>query len=181
MKINSVQNNCSFKALMLERKPITRNQKILIKNIASSILDKDCYINLLENKNTDIYISANSDGKTVDLKLLTAAGLTYNFIPKDDKGELKVNIHVPEQLLNDDYVAEQRLAGNIELRTKKFLKRAVNCVSNYLHHPMNVSKLDYYDAASMSDLAAKEIQLPDIVPNAKVLYGSPAVSTKSKI
>ena len=81
----------------------------------------------------------------------------------------------------DNETEHLRLKGNIKIRTEKFLIRAVNCVSSYLHHPMNVSKLDYYDAVSMSDLAAKEIQLPDIVPNAELLYGSPAVSTKSKI
>lgn len=181
MKINHVSNNCSFKALMLEKKSYTDNQKKIIDGIKNTVLKNPYYVNLLEHKYTDIYISPNDDGQSVDLKLLSAAGLTYNYVPSDSKGPLKVNLHVPKQCFRDTYEAMLKLQNNIDIRTRKFINRGIDCLLSRRTIPENQRKLQELENQSTSDLVKNRIQCPEIIPDAELIYGEPAVTTKDSL
>ena len=127
MKINPISRSCSFGALIEDKKHASGQQKILISLIKKSMKENECYVNLLENKKTDIFISPNDDKKSVDLKLLTLnnGDPLFVYTPKDKDGEIKVNIHVPPQSFSNNEYADMRLEGNIRIRTGRFLRRAV--------------------------------------------------------
>ncbi|MBQ7450192.1 hypothetical protein IJS77_02150 [bacterium] len=177
MKIQSMSNR-SFGALMLECKPMTREQKIIAKHVKKTILEDKSNIDILEKQYVDVYISPNDDKKSVDLKLLKAAGLNYNFVPRDDKGYLEINLHVPPQSFRDDIRAKERLEGNIFKRTKNFMARCMDAECEIEENRQNKIKQDFFEEASLHDLMTNRIQYPDIIPDAYSLYGNQAVMTK---
>lgn len=177
MRINSVSNNnLSFKALMLEKKKSTQEQKKIIKSAIKAVLDDSYYVTLIEHGYSDIYISPNKDKKSVDLKLLSAAGLNYNFIPRDEKGEVKVNLHVPDSSFRQGN--EKRLENNIKERTLRFMKRSVSCVLNSVNSNENDFIRNKLENLSSSDLAHNRISHPELMPRALNLFGNQQVSTK---
>ena len=177
MRINSVSNNnLSFKALMLEKKKATPEQKRIIKSVVNAVLEDSYYVTLIESRYSDVYISPNKDKKSVDLKLLTAAGLNYNFTPKDENGEVKVNLHVPESSFKKGN--EVRFDRNIQERTRRFLKRSVDCILDTINSKENDDMRYDLEAISSSDLVNSKISHPEIIPRAVCLTGEPKVSTK---
>ena len=181
MKIQSVSNNCSFGALMIENKPASKNQRKIMNHVKNTILESKYNIHLLEHKYADIYISPNDDRKSVDLKLLTAAGLTYNFIPHDEKGEMKVNLHVPHQSFYPTQEAAKRLENNIRTRTLRFMYRCIDGMYGSQQNPEYQIKTDFYENTSYADLLSDKLKYPEIVPDAFLIYGNPVVTTKKQI
>ena len=177
MKIQS-KSNCSFNALMLEMKPMSKEQKAIIKHVRNTVLDYKAAVNVLEQVYSDIYISPNSDGKSVDLKLLRAAGLTYNYIPTDNNGKkLKINIHVPNQTFN----MPERLKNNIRIRTNKFMQNCLNNISAIKNNPENMKKEENLEYTSFSDMLSNKISNPKNIPMSYNLYGTPVVTRKSDV
>lgn len=177
MKIQS-KSNCSFNALMLEMKPMSKEQKAIIKHVRNTVLDYKSAVNVLEQVYSDIYISPNPDGKSVDLKLLRAAGLTYNYIPTDNNGKkLKINIHVPNQTFN----MPDRLKNNIRIRTNKFMQNCLNNISAIKNNPENMKKEENLEYTSFSDMLSNKISNPKNIPMSYNLYGTPVVTRKSDV
>lgn len=181
MKIQSVSKNYSFGALMLEKKPMSNNQRKIVNIVRNTILEDKYNIHFLEHKYTDIYISPNNDKKSVDLKLLTAAGLTYNYIPQDNNGEIKVNLHVPYQSFFPTQEAEDRLENNIRIRTRRFMRRGINGVFDLKDNHKNQTKTDFYEKTSYEDLLSNNLKYPENIPDALSIYGNPIVTTKTQI
>ena len=123
MKINSLSAQNSFGKIIKELKPESQKQKVLISLIEQSLEDQRYKINVLETKDIDVFISANDDGNSVDLKILKEKPFLH--MPEDEKGKLKVNIHVPPQSFYETSEAKHRLWGNIKYRTEKFLDRGI--------------------------------------------------------
>ena len=177
MKINAVSKKQSFGALMLEKKKATNQQKLIINNIKKTILENKYNVHLLEHKYTDVYISPNSDGKSVDLKLLSAAGYTYNYIPKDDMGnELKIKLHIPVK--DSQKWKETRIADNIKIRTNKFIFNGLNALCSLVENPENIIIRNRLENISMTDRESSNLQREDILPDAIKIYGDQMVTTR---
>ena len=179
MKINSISNKQAFGALMLEKKKITPMQKFIIDNISETVLEHTCNVILFENKFSDIYISPNKDGKSVDIKILSAAGHTYNYIPENEKGELSTNIHFPEYVNNK--FSTERMINNINFRVRKFISSSIFSLYDVKEYPVNERKRYNLENVSASDVVSSKLQLEELLPDAVVIYGNPQVTTKDFI
>ena len=181
MKINLASQNCSFKALMIENKPTTDNQRITIKTIKNFFLNEKSYIDMLEDKYTDIYLSANKDKRSVDIKFLTAAGLSYNYIPKDKIGKIKLNVQTPKRNIVSDLNAQKKFFDSVRRKTLKFLIRGYDYLLDYENKQGNEKIAEILENLSMSDIMRNRIQRPDLIPDARVVYGKPAVTAKNSL
>ena len=176
MKINSISNKQSFGALMLENKEISGRQKLLVANAINSILEHKSFLRLLENKYTDVYISPNDDKKTVDVKLLSAAGYTYNYVPVDEKGEMKIKLHIP--VSDPKKWNVERICKNTDIRLGRFINRCIDALYAPVENPENTQKRYSLENISISDRDAKDLQLEKLLPDAESIYGNPQVTTK---
>ena len=119
MKLNALSQNCSFKAVIEDSKIPSLEQKKMISIVKNSLNENNCFVDILGNKNIDIFISPNEDKISLDLKLITPKTLL-----KDKNDGFKVNLHVPPQSF--DKANYYRLKGNLSLRTQRFLMSAIN-------------------------------------------------------
>ena len=178
MKINNVNSGRSFGALMLECKPMSKNQKEIIRNIKKTVLEDKYNIHLIESRYTDVYISPNDDKKSVDLKLRTAAGLTYNYVPCDDDREVKMNISSAPANFDNTSSAKKNLSRDIAKKTRLFMQRALDCIIISMNTPENQSKMERLENISSNDLLINRISHPEKIPYAVNLYGNPQVTTR---
>ena len=116
MKINPT-NNLSFKALVVDNENQTKTQKKIINAVLKNSYLTNELINNLEEMDTDIIITANTDGRSVDLKLETDAFLGIKYIPFDEKGKPLKKTLAAETAQNN---------YNMFLASSVFFKRAQN-------------------------------------------------------
>ena len=175
MKIDFIKYNPSFNGILISKGYKSPKQIEIIENITERILEHPCESTLvadLEKKNTDIFISANSDGVTADLKLLSHAGLYYNFIPYSKKGE-RIAYKIGS-LLHDKTESKKEVNRN-NARVNSFIQQAA---SLNLETDTNQSELKFYDAVTESDMMNNEISMSEIIPDARCVYGTKQITTK---
>ena len=138
MKINSM-NNISFKAVIINRKNQSKLQKDTINSVLKNNFFTNKLIDSLENKDTDIVVTANKDGKTVDLYLLTNTdiyGLSY--IPYKSNGEKYATKIVPKP-------ENKNNKRNIYMQTALFLNHAKKLNLSDKYNSVKIEEL--YDEA----------------------------------
>ena len=120
MKINAI-NNQSFGALIVNGENQTTLQKNTIKNVLrNKFLTKELLNNLDENYSTDIVVTANPDGQTVKLSLLTTTDFCgVKYIPYDKNGKKFETIIKPK---TENSKLNKR---NIFIQTAVFLRHAL--------------------------------------------------------
>ena len=87
MKIHSI-NNQAFGTLIINNEEQTPVQKAVIKRVLKNKFLTNKLLNKLEDEYlTDVVVSANPDGRTVDLSLLTTSVFSgFKYIPYDKNG-----------------------------------------------------------------------------------------------
>jgi len=156
---------------MLENSPQNKEQKELVEDV---LLFDEKYlkkiVKSLEASNTDLYITSNRDGQSVNVKLLTAAGLTYNFIPHDDSGAICTTL----------YTKKSRKSYQNRNNMSWILQRISTFTTNTKENDKNASKMKFFEKLSLTDLYRKDsdIARPELLPQAKCLFGEKQVTTK---
>lgn len=174
MKINSISNaqRPSFGALMVQKGEKTVFQECLIDKICFYKMIDDKLIKNLEQCYTDIYISPKKNG-CLEMKLLSAAGLTYNFIPRDENGN-QIKTTFQPNLVDNPSTIERKLATFVE-KAEAFIKNGENVAKN-------IAMRDMFERISEKEMLQKgkpKLSRPEIIPDAICLLGEPQVTVKN--
>lgn len=175
MKINFANNNPAFNGILVSNGYKSPKQIEIIENITECILEhpfKKTLVSDLEKKNTDIFISANSDGNTVDLKLLSHAGLYYNFVPFSNNGE-RISNKIGS-LVHDRTISKREVNRN-NFKVENFIIKASEFDVN---NENNQREIKIYDAITEKDMMNNVISKPEIIPDARCVLGNKQITTR---
>ncbi len=165
MEIQKV-NSMSFRALMIESGSNTPlAQKELMKKVIMNPEFDGRVINNLENISADVYVCANADEKSVDVKLRKSAGVIYSYVPNDDNGSIKSRFNLSDT------------QDEISRKMQSFVARAKGMACyDTKNKPINLAMEDWLNKIYCAGKA--EVLKPEIIPDAMCYFGSPKVMTK---